>query len=41
MRQKVVIPKSYWLLAADAAYKHERIDGKQLPKARKPIAAAD
>ena len=27
--------------AADAAFKHECIDEKQLPKARRPITAAD
>ena len=41
MRGKFIIPKQYWRLAADAAFKHECIDGKQLPKARKPIPAAD
>ena len=41
MRGKFIIPKQYWRLAADAAFKHECIDEKQLPKARKPIPAAD
>ena len=40
MSEKVVIPKQYWLLAADAAYRHECILGKQLPKARKPMKPA-
>ena len=37
MQQKLVIPKQYWLVAADAAYKHECIDEKQLPRARKQM----
>ena len=41
MRDKFFIPKQYWRVAADAAFKHECIDEKQLPKARKPIPAAD
>ena len=41
MRDKFAIPKQYWRLAADAAYKYECIDEKKLPKARKPIPAAD
>ena len=41
MRNKFFIPKQYWRVAADAAFKHECIDEKQLPKARRPITAAD
>ena len=37
MRNKFAIPKQYWRLAADAAYKHECIDEKQLPRARKQM----
>ena len=40
MQAKVVIPKQYWLLASDAAFKHECIAGKQLPKARKQMSTA-
>ena len=38
MREKLVIPKQYWFLACDAVYKHECIDGKQLPKAKKQMS---
>ena len=41
MRQKFVISKQYWRLAADAVFKHECTDGKKLPKARRPIPAAE
>ena len=41
MRHKFAIPKQYWRLAADAVFKHECIDEKQLPKARRPIPAAE
>ena len=34
MREQRVIPRQYWLAAADAAYKHECIGGR-LPKAKK------
>ena len=37
MREKLVIPRQYWLAAADAAYKHECISGR-LPKARKQMS---
>ena len=37
MRNKFAIPKQYWRLAADAAYKHECISGR-LPKARKQMS---
>ena len=40
MQKKIAIPKPYWKLACDAAYKHECIAGKQLPKAKKPMLQA-
>ena len=40
MLAKLVIPRQYWLMATDAAYRHECIAGKQLPKARKPMPKA-
>ena len=37
MLSKFIIPKQYWLMATGAAYIHECIAGKQLPRAMRPM----